>query len=534
MSALRASAARARHDVADASPGSKDKGKARYDPSTDEEYALLVFAEETRAWQERMEASALGLYTDEPEELLDANDGEYGWAYGYSHPSSSGGGSSHTFEANTHNWMGSHQHCYCEDCTRSHKPRTYASSSAYKLPEAQSVRDVSCVACMDRIEGPVIRAPCGHDYDVDCVVGLFRAATTDESLFPPACCRQPFDFQRLRPYMDGELARLFEKKAREFSTQNRVYCSRASCSAFLGSGTNSATAISCSACGTQTCGHCKKAAHSATQRCTNDADKEILSMATKEGWKQCPRCGLVVELSYGCNHMTCRCNYQFCYVCLARWKTCVCSQWDLLRLMEAEDDPELLEEAIRNLDAEWPPRPGPVDPHAPLFGPRANLPARPFTPRRRATDAQVRVRPPTPERRRTWAPARPPTPRFGPGDLPDGRAEASGAGPNWTPPEPAAPDIPVVAPPSWGIYGGPLPYYWPLNHFAPIAFPQRVFCQQHLWVPTAPLVPGSIIRGCANCNIWQSGLWRHSRTMPTYALNYFLPEQLNSVYYVPD
>ncbi|TFK87944.1 hypothetical protein K466DRAFT_521668 [Polyporus arcularius HHB13444] len=366
---------------------------------------------------------------------------------------------------------------------------------------------------MDRIEGPVIRAPCGHDYDVECVVGLFRAATTDESLFPPACCRQPFDFQRLRRHMDGELARLFERKAREFSTQHRVYCCRASCSAFLGPATNSATTMSCNTCGTQTCGHCKKGAHSANQRCTNDADKEILSMATKEGWKQCPRCGLVVELSYGCNHMTCRCNYQFCYVCLARWKTCVCSQWDLLHLMEAEDDPELLEEAIRNLDAEWPPPPGPMDRRAPLFGPRPNLPARPrpVVAPRRATDEQIRARPPTPERRSTWEPARPPTPRFGPGDVPDGRAEAAGSGPNWTPPGPAAPVRTGLAPPVWGIHGEPLPYYWPPNHFAvfpSFAFPHTAVCQQHWWAPAAPWVAGNMVSGCSTCGSWQSALWR--------------------------
>lgn len=36
-------------------------------------------------------------------------------------------------------------------------------------------------------------------------------------------------------------------------------------------------------------------------------------------YRQCVRCKNVIEKSAGCNHMTCRCRYQFCYVCGAKW-----------------------------------------------------------------------------------------------------------------------------------------------------------------------------------------------------------------------
>ncbi|RPD81805.1 hypothetical protein L226DRAFT_528050 [Lentinus tigrinus ALCF2SS1-7] len=480
-------------------PRSSDKGKARHDLALDEEIAVMLYAEQTLDYDEERTDMGLGLHTDAD---IDAPGKEYDWAYNYVGASTAQGFS-------YHNWAGGH--CHCQDCMRSRTPRTYASSSAYKLLPAKVEPARNCVACIDRIEGPVIHAPCGHDYDVDCVVGLFRAATTDESLFPPACCRKPFDFERLRRYMDRELARLFEKKAREFSTQHRVYCSRASCSAFLGAATNSATAMSCDTCGTRTCGHCKKAAHSANQRCTNDADKEILTMANKEGWKQCPRCGLVVELTFGCNHMTCRCNFQFCYLCLAPWKTCECSRWDLDRLLEAEHDPDLLEEAIHNLevDDQWLPGPRPADRPEPIFrDANANLRRRHVERRRRATDLQVRpARAPTPERQSTWAPVRPPTPRFAPGNVPDGGAEASGSGPSW-PPQPAAPVMmPMAAPPGWDLS---FTYSWPPQggFYHPAMFPQRTFCQQHWWTPTISLgANGNMVIGCATCGNWQSGLW---------------------------
>ena len=36
-------------------------------------------------------------------------------------------------------------------------------------------------------------------------------------------------------------------------------------------------------------------------------------------FRQCKRCKFIVERSSGCNHMTCKCGYQFCYICGARW-----------------------------------------------------------------------------------------------------------------------------------------------------------------------------------------------------------------------
>ncbi|KAH8100561.1 hypothetical protein BXZ70DRAFT_1000275 [Cristinia sonorae] len=194
-----------------------------------------------------------------------------------------------------------------------------------------------CVICMEKIKRNQIRAPCGHYYDLKCLIDLFKSTLTDESLFPPRCCQQPFVFDELRPYFDLDLAIDFEKKSLEFSVGNRVYCYQPTCSSFLGPATDTAAPMVCDECFSHTCGHCKEASHG-TSSCSAKHDAAVLDLAEREGWKRCPGCHRLVELTMGCYHMTCICRKQFCYVCTETWKTCHCPQWEENRLLDAATD----------------------------------------------------------------------------------------------------------------------------------------------------------------------------------------------------
>ncbi|KAL1952155.1 hypothetical protein VTO73DRAFT_1304 [Trametes versicolor] len=208
-----------------------------------------------------------------------------------------------------------------------------ASTSTAKAPTE------SCVICRDTIsDGPAIRAPCGDFYDVGCLVDLFRAAVVDESLFPPACCRLPFKLEEVHIYLDRDLQKQFDRKTLEFGTKDRVYCHQPTCSTFLGAATPAAANLLCTTCWQNTCGHCKAASHALSIQCTSAEDAVVVALAAQSGWKRCPGCGHLVELSVGCYHMTCRCRHQFCYLCTAQWKTCRCEQWDENRLVAAAED----------------------------------------------------------------------------------------------------------------------------------------------------------------------------------------------------
>lgn len=41
-------------------------------------------------------------------------------------------------------------------------------------------------------------------------------------------------------------------------------------------------------------------------------------------YKQCPNCKFWVSKNEGCDHMTCRCKYEFCYKCGGKYKACEC------------------------------------------------------------------------------------------------------------------------------------------------------------------------------------------------------------------
>ncbi|TFK65306.1 hypothetical protein BDN72DRAFT_845698 [Pluteus cervinus] len=201
---------------------------------------------------------------------------------------------------------------------------------------APPVERVECVICGDgqRISN-TLKAPCDHYYCRTCLVQLVEAATRDETLFPPRCCQRPIPIPSILPLLSAAISSLFQKKSLEFGVPslNRVYCPNPTCSTFLGS-TTSGQALTCHKCLLSVCRKCKQRAHPLTV-CRESRDLQaVRALAQTEGWQTCPGCNSIVELHVGCYHMTCRCGYQFCYVCAIQWKNCGCPQWDENRLLE--------------------------------------------------------------------------------------------------------------------------------------------------------------------------------------------------------
>lgn len=158
---------------------------------------------------------------------------------------------------------------------------------------------------------------------------------TDESLYPPRCCRQPFPYDDMRHFLNSELREAFDAKREEMDAaknNNGTYCHVPACSSFIGDANKEGTVGTCSVCDERTCILCKQKAHDGD--CPEDEDmQKTEELAQQQGWQRCPNCRRLVELNIGCNHMTCRCNTSFCYACGRIWKTCTCPQFEERNLL---------------------------------------------------------------------------------------------------------------------------------------------------------------------------------------------------------
>ncbi|KAL7271737.1 hypothetical protein RUND412_005477 [Rhizina undulata] len=198
-----------------------------------------------------------------------------------------------------------------------------------RIPPA--IPQTKCSACMELTPlFTTISAPCDHTYCYDCIRTLFTNATTDEEQYPPRCCTQEITIDLAWDILsDLEIANFFEK-AEEYSSTNRIYCSNTSCNALIPDASVKGDLATCVACNQVTCAMCKRGQHRGD--CPEDPDlMATLELGAKSGWMRCKLCHALVELSSGCQHITCRCKAQWCYRCGKDWRTCGHNTYDSKR-----------------------------------------------------------------------------------------------------------------------------------------------------------------------------------------------------------
>ena len=169
---------------------------------------------------------------------------------------------------------------------------------------ARTLEKIACTVCDETKHFfDILEAPCRHNYCRNCTIDLFRLATTDESLFPPRCCRREIPVELAREFLDRDLSIRFVEKAEEFRTPNRTYCVAPSCSKFIPLANIDNDVATCPACLERTCTMCKGRAHGGD--CPHDtALQQAIEAANDRNWQRCYSCKRIVELSYGCNHIT--------------------------------------------------------------------------------------------------------------------------------------------------------------------------------------------------------------------------------------
>lgn len=195
--------------------------------------------------------------------------------------------------------------CVDEDAPSSDaESSSWASKRGKASATDSSSQRRSCIACCTDV--PVFNlawCPCSHEYCRECLAQLFRASISDESLYPPRCCKQPIPLAINQIFLPSKLVGEFRAKELEYRTPNRTYCHQAACSTFVPPQFIRGDTAICVKCRSETCVMCKGPSHEAD--CPEDGPtQELLRVAAENGWQRCYSCHRMVELDTGCNHMS--------------------------------------------------------------------------------------------------------------------------------------------------------------------------------------------------------------------------------------
>ncbi|CEI41451.1 hypothetical protein FVEN_g12728 [Fusarium venenatum] len=188
-----------------------------------------------------------------------------------------------------------------------------------EIPEVPRVRKIFCASCRERFPLPeIFIAICDHGYCRTCLAELVERSFENKYPFPPRCCSKPFAIDSIRPFVASDMERAYARKQIEHETHNPIYCSNITCQTFIPPRAIKSDVVHCPVCVERTCAKCKNTAHQGP--CPKDeALDEVLHLAEREGWRRCPKCMSMIERESGCNHMMCRCYYEFCFRCGRKW-----------------------------------------------------------------------------------------------------------------------------------------------------------------------------------------------------------------------
>ncbi|KAL9619276.1 MAG: hypothetical protein Q9160_006128 [Pyrenula sp. 1 TL-2023] len=165
-------------------------------------------------------------------------------------------------------------------------------------------------------------------------------SVTDPAHMPPKCCTsEHIPLKHVDKLFDQKFKVTWNRKFAEYTTRNRIYCPSKGCGEWIKPNhitiEQGRKVGKCKKCGFKVCGTCNNRMHTSKECPKDEATKQFVEIAKREGWQKCYNCKAMVELKEGCNHMTCRCTAEFCMICGNRWKTCDCP-WFNYEAVEAD------------------------------------------------------------------------------------------------------------------------------------------------------------------------------------------------------
>jgi hypothetical protein len=162
-----------------------------------------------------------------------------------------------------------------------------------------------CSICLDDyILADLANISCGHNVCAVCVTTAFEMAAICEGSYPPKCCNR-IELEEVETLLDQGLVLSFKARMSEWDTKpdQRMYCFQSRCSAFIPPAEVEGDRGKCPSCSLAAFIKCKKEEHKGECAGHDEGEEEVRRLSADEGWQECGNCALV-ELAYGCNHMT--------------------------------------------------------------------------------------------------------------------------------------------------------------------------------------------------------------------------------------
>lgn len=219
---------------------------------------------------------------------------------------------------------------------------------------------VSCPICLEQVEAVFSHTltSCSHAFCQVCLRVYVAEKIESRASLPLTCplpdCRLELAPEEWTLFLDdSERERLGEmEREAAIPGDEAVYCPNTNCGKLLAGGGGDAAdrPEPCPYCRTEICPACRAAWHEgvtcAQYRMLPDdmrgtEDRALVALAASSGWKQCPKCRHMVQRSYGCDYMACRCGAKFCYSCGHETRECQCRHMGPLRQAHGEEVPEM-------------------------------------------------------------------------------------------------------------------------------------------------------------------------------------------------
>ncbi|XP_059657403.1 E3 ubiquitin-protein ligase RSL1 [Cornus florida] len=213
------------------------------------------------------------------------------------------------------------------------------------------------ICCEEKPELFMITLKCSHKFCSHCMK-IYADGKVQCSQVPVRCpqlrCKYYISLTECRSFLPFNSYESLDRAIGEANVLNsdKIYCPFPNCSVLFDPHECSSTSASsssqsdnscveCPVCQRFICAECGVPWHS-SMSCEEyqnlpleerDAgDITLHHLAQSERWKRCQQCRRMIELTYGCYHITCWCGHEFCYSCGAEYRdgqqTCQCVFWD--------------------------------------------------------------------------------------------------------------------------------------------------------------------------------------------------------------